>query len=356
MPIYVQSLGIGVIGWSLLATSAALGMFLFEWIWGAMSDRVDRRFLILFSTLAMSVLFPLYTLQFLIPYFLVLQFFSGAIAVVLGPTTRAYVSDESSQKSAGLLASLWWAFFTVGRTIGPLVGAYLAELCSFSCSFYASSVLALILACLVMLTFPKLEKSVNPQEVRSLRSTLHMRSAGFLFLSTVFAFMTVSLVRYFLPLYASEEIKMSTVEVGVLLSATAAAQLAAMPLVGWLSDKFGRRRMVGIGFTSSSVILLFYLVTKTPSQLLLVSVIVSLGLSATTLLLALIPEVTPNTLCGTAVGAYGSFEDLGIIIGPLVFGFVWSTFSPVLIFAVGSLAQLISAIFVLTIKPHRTEG
>lgn len=232
-------------------------MFLFEWIWGKMSDCVDRRLLMLFSMLVMSVLFPLYTLQFLIPYFLVLQFFSGAIGIVLAPSTRAYVSDESPQKSVGVFASLWWAFFTVGRIIGPLIGAYLAELCSFSCSFYASTVLALVLACLVTLTFPKLKGSASPQKIRGLGSTLHMRSAGFLFLSAVFAFMTVSLMRSFLPLYASEQIRMSTVEVGVLLSATSAAHLAAMPLIGWLSDKFGRRRMVGIGFGSSSVIFLF---------------------------------------------------------------------------------------------------
>jgi predicted MFS family arabinose efflux permease len=72
--------------------------------------------------------------------------------------------------------------------------------------------------------------------------------------------------------------------------------------------------------------------------------------------LALIPEVTPNTLYGSAVGMYGSFEDLGVIIGPLVYGFVWSNFSPVLIFAVGSLAQLVSAILIFAVKPQRARS
>jgi MFS family permease len=358
LPLYVESLGIGVIGWSLLATSSAVGMFLFEWLWGALADRVDRRLLMLFSVLCMSALFPLYTLRPLIPYLLILQFFSGAIGVILGPTTRAYVSDESPHQSLGFFASLWWAFLTVGRTIGPLIGTYLAELYTFSFSFYTSTVLALVLACLIVLNYPKLKPSASasPQKIQTLRPTLHTRSAGFLFLSVMFAFMTVALMRSFLPIYASEQIKMSTVEVGVLLSATSAAQLAAIPLLGWLSDKFGKRRVVGVGFGLTSILFLFYLVAGTESQLFLVSVVVSLGLCASFLPLALIPEVTPNTLYGSAVGMYGSFEDLGVIIGPLVYGFVWSNFSPVLIFAVGSLTQLISALLIFAVKPQRARN
>jgi MFS family permease len=356
MPLYVQSLGIGVIGWSLMATSNGLGMFFFEWIWGNMADRVNRRLLIIISLLAISVISPLYTLQFLIPYFLILQFFMGAFGVMVGPTTRVYVLDESPQKSVGLFASLWWAVSMGGSILGPLIGTYLAQTYSFNCPFYASTVFALVLACLVTVAFPKVDMSRRKREFRGHSSILRVRSAGLLFTSALFAFMTVSLMKSFLPLYAKQQVNMSTFQVGVLLSATYAAQLAAMPLLGWLSDRFGRRRVAGIGLVSSSVMFLFYFVAKTQPQLFLVSVMVSLMLAAGSLLLALIPKVTSNTIYGAAVGIYGSFEDLGFLIGPLIFGFVWSTFSPVLIFAVASLAQLVSAILVLAIKSEHGQN
>jgi MFS family permease len=264
------------------------------------------------------------------------------------------VSDESPEKSVGLFASLWWSFSTLGRIIGPLIGAYLAETCSFNCSFYASSALCLVLACAIVLTLPKPNGRATPQETSRPRSTFHMRSAGFLFLSAVFGFMTFSLMKSFLPLYASDQINMSTVQVGVLLSAVYAAQLAAMPLVGWLSDKFGRRRIAAVGFATSSVMFAFYLVARTQAHLFLVSVLVSVGLSALSLLLAVIPEITLDKSHGTAIGMYGSFEDLGSIIGPLIFGFVWSTFSPVYIFLVASFAQFVGALLVLKIRPERS--
>jgi Flp pilus assembly protein TadG len=68
MPLYVKSLGVDVIGWSALAAASALGMFLLEWVWGALYDRIDRRLLMIISVLAMSILFPLYTLQGFVRY------------------------------------------------------------------------------------------------------------------------------------------------------------------------------------------------------------------------------------------------------------------------------------------------
>ncbi len=131
MALYVKSLGIGIMEWSLLAASAALGMFLLEWVWGALYDKIDRRLLMIISVLGMSILFPLYTIQRFIPYFLVFQFITGAIGVALGPTTRAYVSGASPRQSIGLFSSLWWTSFILGRTIGPLLGAFIAQVWSF---------------------------------------------------------------------------------------------------------------------------------------------------------------------------------------------------------------------------------
>jgi MFS family permease len=175
-------------------------------------------------------------------------------------------------------------------------------------------------------------------------------------MAAAFAFMTISLMRSFLPLYASQLIKMSTVQVGVLISATFAVQLVTVPLVGWFADKIGRRKVAIVGFTASAIVFLSFLLVKTPSQLLLASGIVSVGISASSLLLlGVIPEVTPDKFYGTAVGVYGAFEDLGGIFGPLVLGLVWTALSPVAIFAVGSVAQLVGGILIFAAKSQKNS-
>jgi DHA1 family multidrug resistance protein-like MFS transporter len=362
MPLYVESLGIGILGWSLLAASAALGMFILEWMWGALYDRVDGRLLMILSVLCMSVLFPLYTIQGFIPYFLILQFLTGALGVGAGPITRAYVSNKSSKESVGMLASLWWAFYILGRTIGPLLGAFIAQVWSFQDSFYASALLSLATVPLILTGFPGKDmpqRKGSLNIVRGLKSALQVRSMGFLFMAALFAFMGASLIRSFLPLYASEQVKMSTLEVGVLISATSAAQLIAMPMLGWASDRFGRNRTVLLGFCFTSMAFLLFFLVRDSSQLMLVSLVVSVGLSASSmLLLSLTSDVASNKSYGTVVGVYGSFEDAGVILGPLVFGFIWSTYTPVLIFAAGAITQLVGALFIVPImrKPHQRES
>jgi predicted MFS family arabinose efflux permease len=166
----------------------------------------------------------------------------------------------------------------------------------------------------------------------------------------MFAFIGVSVIRSFLPLYASGQVKMSTVDVGVLLSSFSGAQLISMPLLGLLSDKFGRNRTAILGFILSACLFVLYFLASTSCELLMISIAVGVGLAGTSILLAMIPDVTPNTMHGTGVGIYGSFEDLGIIIGPLLFGFVWTIYGPVFIFAAAAVTQILGALLVLAIN------
>jgi MFS family permease len=358
MPLYVDSLGIGVIGWSVLVAVQAIGMFLAEWIWGSLSDRTDRRLLMLVSVLAMSVLSLLYSFRQLVPVFMVLEFLTGVLFVAIGPLSRSYVSDASPEKSIGLYASLWWMFFVLGRVVGPLLGSYIAQTWAFEYSFWATSLMSLLLAVFILVSFPSeraRHQVPKADMVSTLKRVLSRRSAMLLFLSAAFIFTGRTLVSSFLPLYASQEIKMSTVDVGVLFASVSAAQLVTMPIVGWLSDRFGRRRTTVLGLIATSGLFLLYFLADTSYQVLAVSVAVGMGFSGTSLLLAIIPDVTPTAMQGATIGIYGSFEDLGVIVGPLLFGFVWSTIGPVYIFAAASITQLIGAVLVYRIKQTRQE-
>jgi predicted MFS family arabinose efflux permease len=101
---------------------------------------------------------------------------------------------------------------------------------------------------------------------------------------------------------------------------------------------------------------LFYLFANAAYQVFLVSIAAGLGLSATSLLLAIVPDVTPKRMYGTVVGIYGSCEDLGIMLGPLVYGLVWSAIGPVYIFVACSVTQALSAALVFAIKQKRSSN
>jgi MFS family permease len=357
MPLYVQSLGIGAMEWGALAAAWALGMFLVEWMWGSLSDTADRRRLMLISALTMSVLFVLFTVRALIPVFLVLELLSGAMGVAIGPTTRSYVADESPKKSIGFYASLWWTFFMLGQVVGAIAGSFIAQAVSFECSFYTSSIFAIALAVFIACSFPADQKSrrkhTEPNILSGLKLVLKSRSARLLFLSAVLIFIGRSLILDFLPLYAGQVIHMSILQVGVLLALISGTQLVSMPALGWVSDRFGRKRTAVLSYALSAFLFLLYFFAKSPYQMFLVSFAVGVGLSGLFLLLALIPTIASSDRYGKVIGTYGSFEDLGVMIGPILYGFVWSAYAPVYIFLVCSLAELFAAALVMRIDVRK---
>ena len=347
MPLYVKSLGIGAVQWGVLAAAYALGMFLVEWVWGSLSDTRDRRRLLLVSTFSMSVMFILFTVHALIPVFIVLELLAGVMGVAVGPTTRAYVSDESPSGSLGLFASLWWAAFMLGQVIGPILGSFVAQAWSFEYSFYASSVLSIIMLLFVLVSLPNADKHERKKRqtgvISGLRQVLGLRSARALFACAILVFVGRALVIDFLPLYASSVVRMSTLQVGILLALMSGTQLVSMPVLGWASDRFGRGRTAFLSYLLSAILFLLYFLAKTPYQIFLVSIAVGIGLSGLFLLLAMIPAVASPGTYGRVIGAYGSCEDLGIMIGPMIYGFVWSAYGPVYIFLACSITQFLAA-------------
>jgi len=355
MPLYAEKVGIGIIGWSFLVASFGVGMILLEWVWGSLYDRFDRRLLMTFSVMSMTLLYPLFTLQTRVWYLIILEFLSGTVGVAMGPTTRAFVSEESPSESLGFFTSLMLVSSTLGGIIGAALGAFIAQVWSFDYAFYASALLSLFTASLIFVSLPA-GKRVDRHSKRStvgsgLKLTLHARSAWFLFMAAVLATVGASSIRSFLPLYASEQIGMSTLQIGLLISATSAAQLIAMLLLGSVSDKIGRKRTVALGFALSSMTFPFFFVAKSSFELTIVSLVASLGLSASSLLFWLVPEVAPQGFYGTAVGMYGSFEDAGVILSPVVYGFIWSSYGPVSIFAAAAFTTLLAGLLLLPSFP-----
>jgi MFS family permease len=186
--------------------------------------------------------------------------------------------------------------------------------------------------------------------IYGLNSTLRGRSAQFLFLAATFAFMGFSIVRTFLPLYASGQIGMSTVQVGTLISTVTTAQLVSILFLGWASDKIGRKRTAIVGFLVCSGSFLLYLFAGSVVRIFLVSIAAGLGLSAPLLLLSLVSDVSSKRSYGTVVGIYGSCEDLGVIMGPLLYGLVWSAIGPVYIFVASSITQILAAALVFAVR------
>ena len=116
------SIGIWV---GLLMTSYSAAQFLFSPIWGALSDRIGRRPVLMIGLVGNTVFFTMFGLANTLLMALIARFlagvFNGNIAVA-----RAYIGDVSSPQQLATRMGLIGAAFGLGFTIGPFLGGELS--------------------------------------------------------------------------------------------------------------------------------------------------------------------------------------------------------------------------------------
>lgn len=357
-PLYVRSLGFSIGEWGVLVMVYAVGTFIFEWAWGALSDRVERRLFIAAGLLSGSFLVFLYTLAGSKALFYVLQFLRGALFIMVGPAVKALVSDMNSSGSIGLSMGLYSSVRRLGRAAGPIFGSFMATYWSYEHALYAYSAIYLMGAALTMFFLKANGESGDPSEeppssiAQDCRYLLMKGPIAILFVIPVIVFMGTTAIGSYLPIYSQEVIGMSTMEIGALFSLSNVIGFLTTPVFGWLSDALGRRRVVLSSFILSTFSLFGFTLAKTSLQLTLALVIFRVVFSPITpLILAMLTDVTPRRLMGASMGIYSTFENLGIVLTPPIYSVIWSAYAPGAIFFFSALTQTMGILLIL-LKPR----
>ncbi len=355
LPLYVRELGVDIMDWGLMSTAMAVGLILFEGFFGSISDRVDRKKMIILACIGLGCVFPLYGLVKVVPFFFYYQLAIGAIAVAIGATSRAIVTDLTTPETRGTYMSLWWGFFTLGSILGPILGTYIAEILRYEYAFYFSS--ALMFAGAIFFTLSsKLDGKANVYDgerigiVEGFRDLLKISNIRFALTLTLLMYISLSSINSFFTIYASEELSISNVVIGWMLTVSGIVRVIVIPLIGKLSDRIGQKDILQVGLLVASIALFLFPYTSSSFELWIVYVILSIGFATSSLNLAMISKDSPTNLSGMLMGLYGSFEDLGFIIGPLLYGYLWSNYYPGMIFIVAGIFCLLSVLLLFVNK------
>lgn len=329
MPLYVRSIGISVSQWGLLSTIFAIGLVSFEAFWGTMSDRINRIWLLTLALIFMGSVLPLYTFENLLPYFGVFQFLMGSFMVMVGPTTRALIADHSPVSQMGFNMSLWSTCVSIGSILGPVLGGYLSKNMGYKTVFYVSSVILVANALLLLVTGRSLQtgerSKVKIKIWENIKSILYNPQMKFTFIIAFLIFFGLSSVRSFIPIYASELFNMDEISVGLMTTIGTSIQLILTLFMGSLSDRISVKRLLISLLSISGVLFLLIQFASTPLHITLLTIGIIISYSSPFISLIMCSKLASKEKLGITMGIYGSFEDLGLIIGPLVFGYVWET-------------------------------
>jgi MFS family permease len=95
-------------------------------------------------------------------------------------------------------------------------------------------------------------------------------------------------------------------------------------LFGELSDRIGRNSLIILGLLFEGVSFLYLPFVSGVAALYLAAVLFALGRYAIVPnMMALLTDHIPSSKRGIALGLYGSGEDVGLLIGPLVVSYVY---------------------------------
>eukprot|EP01122_Echinamoeba_exundans_P017681 TRINITY_DN956_c0_g1_i1.p1 TRINITY_DN956_c0_g1~~TRINITY_DN956_c0_g1_i1.p1 ORF type:complete len:399 (+),score=40.35 TRINITY_DN956_c0_g1_i1:1217-2413(+) len=166
-----------------------------------------------------------------------------------------------------------------------------------------------------------------------------------LFLFVLIDILGFSLVLPLFPYYTTEY-GMSPIEIGLLQTSNAAAQFLAVPVLGSLSDKYGRRPLLIISVFGTLISFIMLALATSPTMLFASRILDGLLGGNISLAQAYIADITTEADRSKGMGLLGAAFGLGFIVGPAVGGTLskWSHSAPSWLAAGLSLINLIAVI------------
>lgn len=334
------------------------GSILLGAICGWLIDKFHVRFFLFFGP-AMLGLFFLVLSQ--TPYFEITLFFTfiGGIGYAfVNPTAAKALTNWFPPQSRATAIGIMKSGVTVGGAAGAVMLPTLALMIGwrFALATIAAAVIVLGVISIILYREPANKVAIDSPvtSLKALPKILTNRNILLLAgLCAIYSGTQLSIATY-LVLFLKEAINLSVVTAGTFLTISTLSGVVGRILWGFISDKvFGGRRKTTLSLagliTAVMALLIAFFFAVVPLWLLCV-IIAVLGLSGfgwPSVFITFLAEIGGEDQAATAVGVGVSISNLGILIGPPLFGhivditqsytFAWSVFG----FCIAAAASLI---------------
>lgn len=325
LPLFAASLNAtpAEIGWIVMAST--IPGVLISYPAGALSDYLGKRRVLLASLVVFASAPFLYLLIETAWQLMAVRFYHGFATAIFGTVASAAIAERYSADRAARL-STYSSVTIVGRSIAPFLGGALISLASFGAVYVAcaiAGVLALAAGLLLKDHAPRPTTKLElPHFWSSLRTVL--RDRGIMLVSLVEAaqYLVFGAIEAFIALFAAS-LGIPAWQIGVILGVQLLSIVFVKPLMGRVSDRVGRRRVIlpGLLIGATSVVLLPYF----PNFIGLTALSLAFGLgfaTVTSSTVALVADLTKDGRYGSSMGVLRTVMDVGQSIGPVLTGFM----------------------------------
>lgn len=198
---------------------------------------------------------------------------------------------------------------------------------------------------------PVLHAALENDALRPARMVSNKSPLGIIFLTVFISMVGFGIVIPVLPVYAKSAFRMNPTQLGWLVGIFSLVQLFSAPVLGKLSDRFGRKPVLLVSILGTAVGYFITGAAQAPWMLFLGRIIDGASGGNIATAQACIADVTPPEHRSRAMGHIGAAFGLGFIMGPALGGFLshWGAAVP---FLFAGALSLINVVFVAARLPE----
>jgi DHA1 family multidrug resistance protein-like MFS transporter len=336
LPLFIRSMGVPVSTLGFIAAASTVVGIIVSLPAGILSDLIGRRRVILMAAIVFATA-PFLYLIISQPWQLVLvRIYHGFATAILGPVAAAAIADTFKERRGERMA--WYSSATmIGRFLAPFVGGMLIFGDNFRWVYLADG-FAGVLALLAAIRLP-LATTISGSAWQAFKQqrvkygheiAFVFRHGGILATSSIEAvqYFAYGCLETFLPVYLNEKLGYSAWKIGILFTLQILSATFTKPVMGRLSDRFGRVPLISTGLVLGGITTATLILSSNYLVFAVLIAIFGLGLATVTASTsALVADLSRSQGRGSALGILSSIMDIGHSSGPMVAGVLIAAYS-----------------------------
>jgi MFS transporter, DHA1 family, multidrug resistance protein len=352
--LYTTSLGasLGVLG--LITAALGLTRLVSALPVGMLSDRLNRKTVLVGGMIAFAVSFVLYALAPSAGWLVIPRVVMALAMVSTFPLGIAYIGDVVETRDRGAAIGVYTAAMGSGFAVGPLIGTQVASIAGYPAAYLCGAVIAVIgaLYAALRLIRKKAESgkaSLAPRLVDLPAFAALVRQPAMVMACAANIAMTLSMtgaIFTYFPVYA-RGVGISTVTIGALFAWRSIASAAGRVPMGPLSARLPAHwTLAGVLVVEAGINLM---ISRTTSPLVLTLLLILEGIGFGVFLVSgqtAVASAAGRSNRGAAVGLFWMAGSVGDLFGPIVLGVIAQEVGLIAVFQTVAVAVLVGAFLV----------
>ena len=362
IPVFAKTFGVTNAAIGLIVSAFAITRFTSGLVSGALTDRFGERKVFAAGVFMVAVFTLLAGLAQNYQQLLIFRAAGGLGSSMFSVAAGSVIMRSVDDQHRGQAQSVYQGAFLLGGIAGPAVGGLLSRI-SLRAPFFVYSIL-LFVSGIVALAFLKSDSAVHhvnkskENDSTSIAQAFRMKPYRIaLILAFISTWVFFGLRSSILPIFVIEELDSTTAVVGYGLALSAVLQGVFLLRAGRFSDSKGRKAASIIGANAVMLgVLLLTFATNTWIYLLSMAVIGFGGAFLATVPASIVGDIIKGK-GGKVIAVFQMAGDAGMIVGPVVVGWLSDLYSYRVAFGASAVIFLVVLYLAYQIPETRnTEG